>query len=181
MTTHAQVQEHPSRPRTRSAKPTLPSPTERAALRRAWHLSERQVAEAFGVTATTVRSWEAGRTSPTGRRRVAYATFLSGLASGMASGRIQSPAHAPRAEVRDRSRRQSVDAPRNSTAPEVPGAPVPAQRVARRSVDLKGLSVGSGFDPVSPERRRRLRLAAAAVGVWSVALHLILTMPPPHL
>ncbi|MFC9793022.1 hypothetical protein [Streptomyces sp. NPDC057695] len=59
-------------------------------------------------------------------------------------------------------------------------AAVPAQRITRRAVDLKALPVGSGYDPVSPERKRRLRLTAAAVGVWTVALHLILTMPTPH-
>lgn len=36
--------------------------------------------------------------------------------------------------------------------------------------------MGDGFDPVSPERKRRLRLTAAAVGLWTVALHLVLTI-----
>ncbi|MFD4493792.1 hypothetical protein ACFXKE_01015 [Streptomyces sp. NPDC059202] len=59
---------------------------------------------------------------------------------------------------------------------------MPAQRATvRRAVELTGLPVGGGFDPVSPERKRRLRLAAAAVGVWTVTLHLILTVPPPLL
>ncbi|MGP3690950.1 hypothetical protein ACTVZO_40835 [Streptomyces sp. IBSNAI002] len=34
-------------------------------------------------------------------------------------------------------------------------------------------------DPVSPERIRRLRLLGAAACVWSLALWVILTCPPP--
>lgn len=54
----------------------LPSPEERRRLREARALSEDQVAAAVGVAPATVRAWEAGRTSPRGRRRAAYARLI---------------------------------------------------------------------------------------------------------
>ncbi|WP_405678912.1 helix-turn-helix domain-containing protein [Streptomyces sp. NBC_00868] len=68
----------------------LPSPKERRRLREAADLTHGQVAAAVGVTVTTVRSWEAGRTDPRGRKRAAYAEFLAGLA--------RPPEDAPEAE-----------------------------------------------------------------------------------
>ncbi|WP_405831662.1 helix-turn-helix domain-containing protein [Streptomyces sp. NBC_00105] len=59
----------------------LPAPEERRRLREAADLTHEQVAEAVGVTATTVRSWETGRTDPRGRNREAYAAFLTALAA----------------------------------------------------------------------------------------------------
>ncbi|MEU9305208.1 helix-turn-helix transcriptional regulator, partial [Streptomyces sp. NPDC048269] len=58
---------------------SLPSPKERRRLREAADLTYEQVAAAVGVTVTTVRSWEAGRTEPRGRKREAYARFLTDL------------------------------------------------------------------------------------------------------
>ncbi|WP_069171090.1 helix-turn-helix domain-containing protein [Streptomyces griseus] len=58
----------------------LPSPKERRRLREARALSEEQVAAALGVTPATVRAWEKGRTSPRGRRRVAYARLIGSAA-----------------------------------------------------------------------------------------------------
>lgn len=58
----------------------LPAPNERRRLREAAELTHDDVAAAVGVTATTVRSWESGRTAPRGRKREAYTTFLAGLA-----------------------------------------------------------------------------------------------------
>lgn len=54
----------------------LPSPKERRRLREARALSEEQVAEAVGVKPATVRAWEAGRTSPRGRKRAAYSRLI---------------------------------------------------------------------------------------------------------
>ncbi|MFE9633829.1 helix-turn-helix domain-containing protein [Streptomyces sp. NPDC006463] len=68
----------------------LPSPKERRRLRETAGLTHEQVAAAVGVTVTTVRSWEAGRTDPRGRKREAYAAFLAGLA--------KPPEDAPEAE-----------------------------------------------------------------------------------
>ncbi|MGW7441690.1 helix-turn-helix domain-containing protein [Streptomyces sp. NPDC054849] len=58
----------------------LPAPNERRRLREAAELTHDEVAAAVGVTATTVRSWESGRTAPRGRKREAYMKFLAGLA-----------------------------------------------------------------------------------------------------
>ncbi|MFJ3722275.1 helix-turn-helix domain-containing protein [Streptomyces sp. NPDC090045] len=64
---------------------SLPAPEERRRLREAADLTHEQVAEAVGVTATTVRSWETGRTDPRGRNREAYAAFLTALAAPAAA------------------------------------------------------------------------------------------------
>ncbi|MFD3558032.1 helix-turn-helix domain-containing protein [Streptomyces goshikiensis] len=60
-------------------EPALPAPGERRKLREAAHLTYEQVAATVGVTGTTVRSWELGRTEPRGRKRESYAAFLAGL------------------------------------------------------------------------------------------------------
>ncbi|MGP3688023.1 helix-turn-helix domain-containing protein [Streptomyces sp. IBSNAI002] len=58
----------------------LPAPKERRRLREAAELTPEQVASAMGVTTSTVRSWESGRTHPRGRKRELYVDFLAGLA-----------------------------------------------------------------------------------------------------
>ncbi|MFD9221251.1 sigma factor-like helix-turn-helix DNA-binding protein [Streptomyces sp. NPDC060064] len=63
-------------PRSTAAAP-LPSPEERRMLREAKSLTEEQLAVAVGVRRATIRSWEAGRTSPQGSRREAYAKLLA--------------------------------------------------------------------------------------------------------
>ncbi|MFJ9544448.1 helix-turn-helix domain-containing protein [Streptomyces sp. NPDC101225] len=176
----------PSHPRRRDGKAPLPAPQERVRLRRAWMLTEEQVARSFGVTAATVRSWETGRTSPTGRRRAAYAAFLGGLAHGLVPAPADGgspPSGAPRSP-RTRRRACAVPAPAarplpvtgrperpaSGETPVLPGrAPAPA-----------GLPVGPGPDPVAPGRLRRFRLMSAAVGVWIAVEHLVATVPPPH-
>ncbi|MFD8565763.1 helix-turn-helix domain-containing protein [Streptomyces sp. NPDC059639] len=163
----------PSHPRRSDGLAPLPAPEERAGLRRAWRLTEAQVAEAFGVTAATVRSWEAGRSAPRGPRRAAYAAFLSGLAHGLVPGPAgeSSP---PRAEPpaprtpRRRSRGSAVadaaaSAVLRGAAPSTPGRPV-----------------GPAPDPVPPARLRRFRWTTAAVGMWIVFGHLMATTPLPH-
>ncbi|MER6320343.1 helix-turn-helix domain-containing protein [Streptomyces sp. NPDC001581] len=64
---------------------SLPARKERRRLREAADLTHEQVAEAVGVTAATVRSWETGRTDPRGRNREAYAAFLAALAAPAAA------------------------------------------------------------------------------------------------
>ncbi|MET4927034.1 helix-turn-helix transcriptional regulator, partial [Streptomyces sp. PSRA5] len=64
-----------------SSVPPLPSPKERRRLREAKAMTERQVAVALGVTRTTVRAWETGRTDPQGRKREAYARLLAAYAA----------------------------------------------------------------------------------------------------
>ncbi|MFD3330600.1 helix-turn-helix domain-containing protein [Streptomyces sp. NPDC058701] len=59
---------------------SLPPPKERRRLRESAALTHEEVAAAMGVTPTTVRSWETGRTEPKGRKREAYAKLLNSLA-----------------------------------------------------------------------------------------------------
>ncbi|MFD6187463.1 helix-turn-helix domain-containing protein [Streptomyces goshikiensis] len=66
-------------------EPVLPAPGERRKLREAAHLTYEQVAATVGVTGTTVRSWELGRTEPRGRKRESYAAFLAGLSERAAA------------------------------------------------------------------------------------------------
>ncbi|MFE2310792.1 helix-turn-helix domain-containing protein [Streptomyces sp. NPDC059411] len=68
---------------------SLPTPKERRRLRDAAELTHEEVAAAVGVTATTVRSWETGRTDPRGRKREAYAKFLTRLAATGGTGSDQ--------------------------------------------------------------------------------------------
>ncbi|MFF4425938.1 helix-turn-helix domain-containing protein [Streptomyces sp. NPDC001549] len=60
---------------------SLPAPTERRRLREAAELTHDEVAAAVGVTASTIRSWESGRTAPRGRKRELYTQFLARLAA----------------------------------------------------------------------------------------------------
>ncbi|GGR78846.1 hypothetical protein Snoj_77680 [Streptomyces nojiriensis] len=71
---------------------SLPAPKERRRLREAAELTHDEVAAAVGVTAATIRSWEAGRTAPRGRKRELYTQFLARLA---ASPQEAGPAGAP--------------------------------------------------------------------------------------
>ncbi|MHC5259775.1 helix-turn-helix domain-containing protein [Streptomyces sp. UC4497] len=64
---------------TQGAATPLPPPKERRLLREAGSLSRDQVAERIGVTRETVRRWEAGRTTPKGQKREAYARLLAEL------------------------------------------------------------------------------------------------------
>ncbi|WP_328686043.1 helix-turn-helix domain-containing protein [Streptomyces sp. NBC_00343] len=177
----------PSHPRRRDTKTPLPAPEDRTRLRRAWQLTDDQVAAAFGVTAATVRSWESGRTTPTGLRRAAYAAFLHGLAHGLTpsaadTGGARSAVHAPRRATRRRPE-QPVDRPQ--PRPEIRPCPAPVSAtpgaVPRRPPAATPLPVGTGPDPVAPARRRRLHATATAAAAWTALLHLLITSPPPHM
>lgn len=58
----------------------LPPPEDRKRLRRAWKLTQQEVATAIGVTAGNVGGWEAGRWEPSGAHRVEYAYLLRSIA-----------------------------------------------------------------------------------------------------
>ncbi|MFZ3568630.1 helix-turn-helix domain-containing protein [Streptomyces sp. BH097] len=66
---------------TQGAVTPLPPPKERRRLREDGSLSRDEVAERIGVTRETVRRWEAGRTTPKGQKREAYARLLAELAA----------------------------------------------------------------------------------------------------
>ncbi|MFB7293567.1 helix-turn-helix domain-containing protein [Actinacidiphila glaucinigra] len=59
----------------------LPSPEMRARLREADGLTQRQVAEALGVTRLSFLRWETGQATPHPRRRAAYLRLLNGWAA----------------------------------------------------------------------------------------------------
>ncbi|MFE6807354.1 helix-turn-helix domain-containing protein [Streptomyces sp. NPDC057681] len=62
---------------TQSPPCPLPAPKERRRLRESKSLTQAQVAAEVGVTRETVRAWESGRSTPTGRKRETYAKLLS--------------------------------------------------------------------------------------------------------
>ncbi|MFB6629628.1 helix-turn-helix domain-containing protein [Streptomyces sp. NPDC056362] len=171
----------------------LPEPGERRRLRERWGLSTRQVALAFGVTPATVRSWESGRSTPRGRRKEAYGRFLAGLAQPGVTARADAPARGGGRDGRpaagDRSPSTTRTAPTGGAADpaartvparsprDVPDS-APARSAAPRPLRVVHVAK-RGSDPVTPERIRRLRLFAVAACVWSLALWVVLTCPPP--
>ncbi|MFI5801216.1 helix-turn-helix domain-containing protein [Streptomyces sp. NPDC051561] len=178
--------------RTGSPGSVLPAPAVRRLLREEWGLTRRQVAEAFGVTAATVRSWETGRTSPVGRRRVGYTRFLTGLAEAKAVGEAAGQPGAQRQAAPGGPGECVKDAGRSARSrgfPALPG-PLPVTAVRPLAVSavrplpvsaVRPLPVGPVQDPVSPLRRRRMRNALIAAGVWCAVLHqLLATGLPPH-
>ncbi|MFE3767304.1 helix-turn-helix domain-containing protein [Streptomyces sp. NPDC059104] len=100
---------------TSDAELGLPSPKERRRLREAGRLTHEEVAATAGVTATTVRSWETGRTEPRGRKREVYAALLARLA--------EAEAEAPAAEADPPAVRAATTT--STTPPEPPGPPEP--------------------------------------------------------
>ncbi|MFI6874739.1 helix-turn-helix domain-containing protein [Streptomyces sp. NPDC050400] len=166
----------------------MPPPAERLRVRRAWQLTEAQVAQAFGVTAATVRSWETGRTSPAGARRAAYAAFLAGLSQGLASD-VTTERAVPHAEGPSPRGCRTAPAPQPPSVAEQLPAPRRRDRVTavgprptpHADGPVPGLPVGPWPDPVSPARLRRFRLMAAGVGVWIAVGYLLATVPVVHL
>ncbi|MFF0744842.1 helix-turn-helix domain-containing protein [Streptomyces sp. NPDC004111] len=188
--------------RDRRTTPDLPPPLARQLLRENWGLTRRQVADAFGVTVATVRSWETGRTSPTGRRRLRYARFLAGLAeadirrtsgerartgtgtgtgTGLSTGRkaqscgpVESGGPAePAGSTRVAGAVRAVTVRR---APAVAAGTPP--RTCLPTSAVRPLPVRPGSDPVSPARLRRMRQVLVAAGVWGAVLHLLNTTFP---
>ncbi|MGW7274223.1 helix-turn-helix domain-containing protein [Streptomyces sp. NPDC054864] len=77
---------------TQSPATPLPSPKERRRLREAKRLSQAEIAAKVGVTRETVRSWEAGRSTPRGRKRDVYTKLLAEIADEQAVTGKRSPA-----------------------------------------------------------------------------------------
>ncbi|MGW1638519.1 helix-turn-helix domain-containing protein [Streptomyces lavendulae] len=156
---------------------TLPAPGERRRLRELWGLTPQQVAVAFGVRAATVRSWEAGRTTPTGKRREAYRRFLEGLAQ---RADLQPPAVSLPAGRAAAARPAPVPVPAPAPAPVPVAVPVPARREAPEPPPRP---TQTGGEPVPVprqsgtlrERGRSPRAATAAViaSAWVLALVLL--------
>ncbi|MEV7991167.1 helix-turn-helix domain-containing protein [Streptomyces sp. NPDC086077] len=64
---------------TQSPATPLPPPEERRRLREAASLTQAQLAARVGVSKSTVRAWESGRTTPDGQKAEAYAQLLASL------------------------------------------------------------------------------------------------------
>jgi DNA-binding XRE family transcriptional regulator len=60
----------------REPPPELPAARERAKLRRAFGVTQAEIAKALGVTRQSVISWERGSTEPAGKTRQQYAELL---------------------------------------------------------------------------------------------------------
>ncbi|GGJ93211.1 hypothetical protein GCM10011583_25840 [Streptomyces camponoticapitis] len=99
-----------------SSEPPLPSPGERRRLREAKAMTEKEMAAALGVTRTTLRSWETGRTTPQGRKREAYARLLAQYAAELDA---KKPARRGR---RSKEAGDAVDERRPATRPPLTAA-----------------------------------------------------------
>ncbi|MFD5267084.1 helix-turn-helix domain-containing protein [Streptomyces sp. NPDC058335] len=67
---------------TQSFDTPLPPPGERRRLREKASLTQAQLAAQLGVSRETVRAWETGRSTPSGRKRESYGKLLASLAVG---------------------------------------------------------------------------------------------------
>lgn len=79
----------------------LPPPEERRALRESLRLSRTQVAQALGVSPSTVGGWESGR-DPSGEVREKYAYFLDGARARLRADRTDRAEQADHADKTDR-------------------------------------------------------------------------------
>ncbi|MEU1277470.1 helix-turn-helix domain-containing protein [Streptomyces sp. NPDC005805] len=97
----------------------LPPPKERRRLREAKALTEAQLAAVVGVTKSTLRSWETGRTDPRGRRRETYAKLLAEFAAEAGAGQKQRPAPKPTWEQKPVQEPEAPPATAAAAAPPV--------------------------------------------------------------
>ncbi|MFE4829087.1 helix-turn-helix domain-containing protein [Streptomyces sp. NPDC056672] len=88
------------------AVPPLPPPEERRRLREARSMTEKQVASAVGVSRATIRSWEAGRTTPRGRKAESYAKLLAALDAELREKAARTEREARRAAMERSAARQ---------------------------------------------------------------------------
>ncbi|WP_282694434.1 helix-turn-helix domain-containing protein [Streptomyces sp. CC208A] len=131
-----------------SAATALPTPKERRRLREALALSEEQVAEAVGVTKATVKSWEAGRSAPRGRKREAYVRLLRGTPE--ASAPAPAPTPAPSGGVRPKAAAKRAAKP--------PKAPSPAPAIAASGPARRGPAGPGPEERLKPERKQEPEL-----------------------
>lgn len=155
-----------------AAQHDLPVPAERRRIRELWGLTPQQVGVAFGVRAATVRSWESGRTTPTGKRREAYRRFLQGLA--------QRTDLQPRATSLPASRRPET-ALRPRPAPLVGDAPEMRPAEPARAAETRSAARGGVAEPALRHAGEapasgwlpRLGTAAVVISAWGLALVLL--------
>ncbi|MET7942134.1 helix-turn-helix domain-containing protein [Streptomyces sp. NPDC005302] len=107
-----------------SATP-LPAPKERRRLREARALTQAELAALIGVSRSTVRSWETGRTTPRGRKLEAYVRLL-GVATTLSD--------------------DAVNSRQEGSVPALVGAATPPSREAHASEDR----TAEGPEPAEP-------------------------------
>ncbi|MFE1412513.1 helix-turn-helix domain-containing protein [Streptomyces sp. NPDC058746] len=140
------------------AERSLPSPKERRRLREAAELTHDEVAAVVGVTPTTVRSWETGRTAPRGRKLEAYARFLTRLQTPAADmpgtdaesfGALASDVCASPGAVRLFTGTGPLPEPTAEQAAEPPADPEPAPPAAAPAAAAPPGSAGSSAPPAA--------------------------------
>ncbi|MEU9159458.1 helix-turn-helix domain-containing protein [Streptomyces sp. NPDC048424] len=124
---------------------SLPARKERRRLREAADLTHEQVAEAVGVTAATVRSWETGRTDPRGRNREAYAAFLAALAAPAAA-----PDQADTTSDGPAGTASAAGTPRTEQPAETTSTDTPAEPVAPAAHSAGGPAGPAGSPIAGP-------------------------------
>ncbi|QXE35128.1 helix-turn-helix domain-containing protein [Streptomyces sp. GMY02] len=140
-----------------SSVPPLPPPKERRRLRESKSMTEKQVATAVGVSRATIRSWEAGRTTPRGRKAEIYAKLLAALGAELREKEAQTERAARRAAMERSAARQrntSATSSASSSASSAASAPsagsaASAPQVRRRA----GPPQASPSAPASPGSR----------------------------
>ncbi|MEU8673859.1 helix-turn-helix domain-containing protein [Streptomyces sp. NPDC048560] len=135
-----------------AAATPLPAPKERRRLREERSLSEEQVATAVGVTRATVRSWEAGRASPKGRKREAYARLIAPTGP-QSPDRQAAPADRTRTRAPTPDTRQepagegAAEAPAPSAEPRTPEPGTPQPSPPQPTVEAPGSTAMSPTEP----------------------------------
>ncbi|OQQ20365.1 RNA polymerase subunit sigma-24 [Streptomyces sp. M41(2017)] len=121
-----------------SATP-LPAPKERRRLREARGLTQAELASRLGVSRSTVRSWETGRTTPRGRKLEAYVRLLgvgTTLSDDAVSGRQEGSVPAlVGAGAPPPSRANRVSEDRRASEDRTADGPEPAEHRDRGAVD----------------------------------------------
>lgn len=136
----------------------LPSPQERRRLRESAELTHREVAADIGVSPSTVRSWENGRTQPRGRKRKAYARFLTRLATSA------SPA-GPNAPAPDAAPPGTEAPAAQAPGIEDPASPAPAAEASAPAASAaRAFTAGAPDAPDAPD-------ASKAGGPGAVRVH----------
>ncbi|MDX3852236.1 sigma factor-like helix-turn-helix DNA-binding protein [Streptomyces sp. AK02-01A] len=148
-----------------SATP-LPSPEERRGLREAKSMSEKQVATAVGVTRSTIRSWEAGRTAPRGRKGKAYTKLLAGFAAELHEKAVRAEqAQQVETEARKAAEERSATRERDTAgAQDRAKTRPPARDGAARPAEKRDTG------PPAPVKRGTGPSSGAATGVAGPAL-----------
>ncbi|WP_326610787.1 helix-turn-helix domain-containing protein [Streptomyces scopuliridis] len=151
----------------KAGAPSLPAPEQRRRLRESKPMTEKQAAAAVGVTRSTLRSWETGRTAPRGRKGELYAKLLAGIAAELREKAAQEErarveaarAAAQRSAARNRSASASTRAVRTTRtagAPTAGAAPPPAPTTAgrRRRANAVPMNAATASTPATSRAAR---------------------------